>query len=194
MPGDPSPGKEGRSTMALASDIQRTIGPKGDADQQPKLKRELGLGMATALVARLGAHRRRRHAPCRRLRDPGSCLSQDRRPLRVRPTRVRRVHRVPDGLGLLDRRLGRQCRHRDGVRRVPDGVLSEPGDEPPGRRTGSDRGDLALDVRERPRGSPGRHRPGRDDRAEVRATSRRSRRPDLARATACWEASPPQWA
>lgn len=36
--------------MALASDIQRTNGPKGDGDQQPKLKRELGLGMATALV------------------------------------------------------------------------------------------------------------------------------------------------
>jgi len=36
--------------MALASDIQRTNGPKGYADQRPKLKRELGLGMATALV------------------------------------------------------------------------------------------------------------------------------------------------
>ena len=57
----------------------------------------------------------------------GPALSADRRAVRLRAAGVRRLHRLLDGMGLLDRGLGRQRRHRDRVRRVPGRVLAEAG-------------------------------------------------------------------
>ncbi len=143
---------------------------------------------------------RRRHAARLVFANLGRAYPRTGGPYVVRPTRVRRLHRLPDGLGLLDRRLGRQRRDRRRLRGLPDVFW------PPGGRTASAAALVAigaiwlLDVREHPRGARRRDRPGRDDRAEVRAarrdrhhravlhprraTSRRSRRPASARATA----------
>ena len=119
------------------------------ADQD--LNRTMGLTMATALVignmigsgvfllpASLAAygpisHRRLAASrPSARCCWPSSSPSsgrtypRDRRAVRLQPAGLRRLHRVPDRVGLLDRRLGRQRRDRDRVRRLPGRLLGRP--------------------------------------------------------------------
>ena len=161
------------------------------------LKRSMGLWMATALVvgnmvgsgiftpagaarrrggpgvdpvARL--HGRRRDAARARLRQPRPRPSADRRAVLLRTPRVRRLRRLPDSLGVLDRRLGRQRRYRGRLRRLPRRVLGRRQDVELARRARRGRRRLAVHAREHPRRPRDRRRAGRDDRAEVRAARR----------------------
>ena len=72
-------------------------------------------------------------------------------------------------MGLLDRRVGRQRRHRGRFRRLHDGVVARPGGQQPRHGAVGGRCRLAPHVRERARGPAGRMGPGRHDGAEVRA-------------------------
>ena len=136
---------------------------------KPRLKRSMGLWMATALVvgnmvgsgiftlpavlageagpgldpgARL--HRHRRDAARARLRQPRPRAPAHRRAVLLRPARVRRLRRLPDGLGLLDRRLGRQRRDRRRVRRLPRRLLGRRATRPTGWRRSSPIGAIWL--------------------------------------------------
>ena len=68
-------------------------------------------------------HRHRRDAARARVREPRPRAPAHGRAVLLRPARVRRLRRLPDGLGVLDRRLGRQRRHRRRVRRLPRRLL-----------------------------------------------------------------------
>ena len=74
-----------------------------------------------------------------------------------------------DGLGLLDRGMGRQRGHRDRVRRLHDGGLARPGQQQPRHGAVGGRCGLAPHVRERPRSASGRPGPAGHDGPEVRA-------------------------
>ena len=118
-------------------------------DGAPKLKRSMGLWMATALVVGnmigsgvflLPATLAGTAGPISMLgwlftgagavllalvfANLGRALPRTGRPVRLRQARVRRLRRLPDRLGLLDRRLGRQRRHRGRLRQLPHGVLA----------------------------------------------------------------------
>ena len=76
------------------------------------------------LHAGLGLHRRRRDPAGARLRQPRPGASTHRRSVRLREAGVRRLRRLLDGVGLLDRGVGRQRGDRRRVRRLPRGVLA----------------------------------------------------------------------
>ena len=71
------------------------------------------------LDCRMGCHIDRRHRPRHPLRAPGAHGSGDGWTLHLYEGGLRRVRRVPDRLGILDRALGRQCRGRGRVHRLP---------------------------------------------------------------------------
>src|SRR5215218_2787119 len=82
--------------------------------------------------------------------------------------------------GLLDRGLGRQRRHRRGVRRLRGGLLVRTGEQQAARRARRRRPDLAAHAGQRPRHARERGRSARHDGAEVRPARRdRADRPVL---------------
>ena len=92
-------------------------------------------------------------APGGCVRDDGSRVPEDRRTVRLRATRVRRLRRIPDGMGLLDRRLGRQRCHRDSVRRLHHGGVARTRRQQPRHGAACGRVDLAAHLRQHPRGA-----------------------------------------
>ena len=76
-----------------------------------------------------------------------------------------------DGLGLLDRRLGRQRRNRGHLRQLRDRVLAEPRHQQRPRVRGRALGDLAAHARERRGRTRVRRGPARHDGAQVRAAA-----------------------
>ena len=163
------------------------------AHARQRRRRGLGLWMATALVVGnmigsgvfllpelAGRLRRRQHRRLAAHRRPGRCCwpwsspgsaGPTRRPAGPTPTAagVRRLRRLPDGLGLLDRHLGRQRGHRGRLRQLPGGLLGRAGHQRPAGGRGRGGRDLGAHRRQRPRGAPRRLGPGRDDRPQAGA-------------------------
>ena len=166
-----SPAEKG-GEMAIATPTIRTR----RTASKPRLKRSMGLWMATALVVgnmvgsgiftlpavlageagpasivALAFTGHRRDAAGARLRQPRPRAPAHRRALLLRPARVRRLRRLPDRLGLLDRRLGRQRRDRRRVRRLPRRLLGRREHEQLARRARRRRRGLAVHAGEHPR-------------------------------------------
>ena len=172
---------------------------------KPRLKRSMGLWMATALVVgnMVGSGIFTLPAVLAGEAGPASILAlvftgigamllalvfanlgrahpHTGGPVLLRPARVRRLRRLPDGLGLLDRRLGRQRRDRRRLRRLPRRLLGRRQHDQLAGGTRRDRRDLAVHAREHPRRPRDGCGPGADDGAEVRAARRhRPHRPLL---------------
>ena len=72
---------------------------------------------------RLAVHRDRRHASRACLRDARARLPEDRRAVRLRAQGLRRFHRFPDRVELLDQRVGRERGNRHRLRRIPRCLL-----------------------------------------------------------------------
>ena len=184
----------------------RISGPNGHV-RQPSLKRSMGLWMATALVVgnMVGSGIFTLPAALSGEAGPASIVAlaftglgamllalvfanlgrahpRTGGPYVLRAAGVRRLRRLPDRLGLLDRGLGRQRGDRRRVRRLPRRVLGRRQDVELARGARRGRCDLAVHVREHPRRPRDGLGAGRHDRAQVRAARRdRHHRPLLHR-------------
>ncbi len=130
-------------------------------------------GAGTSSILTLGGHRRRRRAARRAVRSADQAgPDHRRRPVRLRPPRVRRLRRLPDRVVLLDHLLGRQRRHRGVVGLLRRVALRH--------RQPVDLGQL----RHRPHRAvdPRRHQPGR--RPPDGLVPERHRRPEVPAAAA----------
>ena len=105
-------------------------------------------------------HRHRRDAARPRVREPRPSAPAHGRPVLLRPARVRRLRRLPDGLGLLDRRLGRQRRDRRRFRRLPRRLLGRRQHDQLAGGARRDRRNLAVHAGEHPRRPRDGCRPG----------------------------------
>ena len=87
-------------------------------------------------TAGLGVHRSRRDPAGTGVREPRPGLSPHRRTICLHAHRFWRLRRLLDRVGVLDRRLGRQCRDRRRLS-ATSGVLAEPANQRMPRRRAS---------------------------------------------------------